>query len=273
MEAIIEDEGASLALRKHVAARYPVAGRAGPRRARRRREDGRARRCSPACDAQPALPQPAVPPPPRLRRGSQPVVAARDGRRQRGDAQDPLGAARRQGPDRRVPRGRRRRCGGQARTTPVDLDDPRLLAQDGWAPSEGNPQFHQQMVYAVAMKTIEHFERALGRPVLWRPRPNPENPNDDSGFVRPAAPAARAAAGQRLLQPGRGRAAVRLLRGRRPTIPATTCRAAASTPASRTTSSRTRRPTPSSTACTAASTSRPTRTCWRCTRRSPTSSR
>jgi hypothetical protein len=51
----------------------------------------------------------------------------------------------------------------------VDLNDPRLLAQDGWPPSEGNPQFHQQMIYAVAMKTIQHFERALGRRVLWRP--------------------------------------------------------------------------------------------------------
>ncbi|WP_326541755.1 hypothetical protein [Pseudorhodoferax sp.] len=50
---------------------------------------------------------------------------------------------------------------------PVDLDDPRLLAQDGLAPSETNPQFHQQMVYAVAMATIQHFERALGRVALW----------------------------------------------------------------------------------------------------------
>jgi hypothetical protein len=70
------------------------------------------------------------------------------------------------------------------RYDPVDLDDPRLLAQDGWAPSEGNPQFHQQMVYAVAMKTIGHFEAALGRPVLWRPRPVPDKPNDDKGFIR-----------------------------------------------------------------------------------------
>ena len=67
---------------------------------------------------------------------------------------------------------------------PVDLDDPRLLATDGWHPSEGNAAFHQQMVYAVTMKTIEHFERALGRPVLWRPQINPENEFDDSGFVR-----------------------------------------------------------------------------------------
>ncbi len=66
----------------------------------------------------------------------------------------------------------------------ISLDDPRLLAQDGWAPSEGNPQFHQQMVYAVVMNTIAHFERALGRPVLWRPRPTPKRPADDSRFVR-----------------------------------------------------------------------------------------
>jgi hypothetical protein len=50
---------------------------------------------------------------------------------------------------------------------PVNLNDPHLLAQDGLVPSEGNPQFHQQMVYAVAMTTIQHFERALGRKVFW----------------------------------------------------------------------------------------------------------
>src|SRR6185503_9639208 len=32
------------------------------------------------------------------------------------------------------------------------------------------PQFHQQFVYAVAMKTIRHFERALGRKIIWYPR-------------------------------------------------------------------------------------------------------
>jgi hypothetical protein len=52
---------------------------------------------------------------------------------------------------------------------PVDLNDPYLLAQDGLAPSEGSPQFHQQMVYAVAMTMIANFERALGRKVLWAP--------------------------------------------------------------------------------------------------------
>lgn len=50
---------------------------------------------------------------------------------------------------------------------PVDLNDPHILAQDGLPPSEGNPQFHQQMIYAVAMTTIRNFERALGRPALW----------------------------------------------------------------------------------------------------------
>ena len=53
---------------------------------------------------------------------------------------------------------------------PVDLNDLKLMAQDGWPPSEGNPQFHQQMVYAVAMTTILHFEQALGRKMLWSPR-------------------------------------------------------------------------------------------------------
>jgi subtilisin family serine protease len=52
---------------------------------------------------------------------------------------------------------------------PVDLDDPALIAAHGLAPSEADPRFHQQMVYAVAMRTIGAFERALGRPVLWAP--------------------------------------------------------------------------------------------------------
>ncbi len=58
---------------------------------------------------------------------------------------------------------------------PVDLNDHRLLAQDGLAPSETNPQFHQQMAYAVAMCTIDHFEKALGRVALWAPRRSADN--------------------------------------------------------------------------------------------------
>jgi hypothetical protein len=53
---------------------------------------------------------------------------------------------------------------------PVDLNELDVLAQDGLPPSEGNPQFHQQMVYAVARTTIKHFERALGRRALWSAR-------------------------------------------------------------------------------------------------------
>lgn len=68
---------------------------------------------------------------------------------------------------------------------PVDLNAVHLLAQDGVAPSEGNPQFHQQMVYAVAMNTITHFERALGRQVLWSPRVDHGAPSgEQETFVR-----------------------------------------------------------------------------------------
>ncbi len=56
---------------------------------------------------------------------------------------------------------------------PVDLTDERVASQQGLAPSEGNPQFHQQFVYAVAMKTIRHFEHALGRKIVWYPRVKP----------------------------------------------------------------------------------------------------
>ena len=69
---------------------------------------------------------------------------------------------------------------------PVDLNDPTILAQDGLPPSEGTPQFHQQMVYAVCMLTITNFEHALGRRTLWRPGPSRKrrNPKNDSLFVR-----------------------------------------------------------------------------------------
>lgn len=53
---------------------------------------------------------------------------------------------------------------------PIDLQHPYLLAENGRRPSESSAQFHQQMAYAVSMKTIEHFERALGRTSLWSPR-------------------------------------------------------------------------------------------------------
>lgn len=52
---------------------------------------------------------------------------------------------------------------------PVDLNQKEILASDGLDPSESNPQFHQQMVYAVAMNTIKNFEKAIGRQVQWSP--------------------------------------------------------------------------------------------------------
>ncbi len=51
---------------------------------------------------------------------------------------------------------------------PVDLDDPRVLIRGGLDPLESDPRFHQQMVYAVATDTVQHFEAALGRRIHWR---------------------------------------------------------------------------------------------------------
>jgi hypothetical protein len=45
----------------------------------------------------------------------------------------------------------------------LNLDDPNVLMQGGLAPTESDPRFHQQMVYAVAMRTLENFDKALGR--------------------------------------------------------------------------------------------------------------
>src|SRR5688572_22582144 len=65
--------------------------------------------------------------------------------------------------------------------TPVNLNHQWVLAQDGVPPSETNPLFHQQMVYAVAMTTIGHFERALGRVALWASHRTPDGAEQ---FVR-----------------------------------------------------------------------------------------
>ena len=46
---------------------------------------------------------------------------------------------------------------------PVNLDDSAVLMRNGLDPSESDPRFHQQMVYAVASRTLENFDRALGR--------------------------------------------------------------------------------------------------------------
>lgn len=71
---------------------------------------------------------------------------------------------------------------------PVDLANEEVASQYGLTPSEGDPQFHQQFVYAVAMKTIGHFERALGRKIVWYPRVIPpkerSDRNRDDGWTR-----------------------------------------------------------------------------------------
>lgn len=67
---------------------------------------------------------------------------------------------------------------------PVDLNDPMLLAQDGLPPSEGRPQFHQQMVFAVAMRTIRAFERALGRLVVWAGDSEASRDSPDRRFTK-----------------------------------------------------------------------------------------
>ena len=54
---------------------------------------------------------------------------------------------------------------------PVDLNDPAILMQGGLEPTEADPRFHQQMVYAVTMKVLENFDRALGRRITFRNRP------------------------------------------------------------------------------------------------------
>ncbi|MFY9995260.1 MAG: hypothetical protein WAK61_09725 [Leclercia sp.] len=68
--------------------------------------------------------------------------------------------------------------------SPTDLNEPFLLAQDGLPPSEGCPQFHQQMVFAVAMRTIRNFERALGRLVLWAGDRNAPKGTPERNFTR-----------------------------------------------------------------------------------------
>lgn len=59
----------------------------------------------------------------------------------------------------------------------VHLDHPRLLAQDGLAPDQSDPQFRQQMVYAVLSSLLESLDRARGRRLqwlnVWRSREDP----------------------------------------------------------------------------------------------------
>ncbi|MFN8288709.1 MAG: hypothetical protein U0U70_00490 [Chitinophagaceae bacterium] len=76
--------------------------------------------------------------------------------------------------------------------SPVDLFDNYILAQDGLEPSASNPQFHQQMVYAVSMTTIKNFEAGLGRPVIWSSRQTLEEVKEAAAPKKKAAKPAAA---------------------------------------------------------------------------------
>lgn len=184
LEALIEDPEASIALRRHLASRYPlVARRAVPSGTARKAPATVAPRAAPAVDAT-AKPRLSAPTHRRLR-----VYAVDPSLSERLDyarANDVRVRVRwetlAKGPVGEYIAVVDQDAAGVTHDA-VDLNAPELLARDGWAPSEGNPQFHQQMVYAVAMRTVESFERALGRPVLWRARPVPNRPHDDSQYV------------------------------------------------------------------------------------------
>ncbi|HEY2171989.1 MAG TPA: hypothetical protein VGJ30_20365 [Candidatus Angelobacter sp.] len=57
----------------------------------------------------------------------------------------------------------------------INLDDDVIAGQLGHRPSESDPEFHQQMVYAIVMDTIRRFESALGRKIKWRNAENGQN--------------------------------------------------------------------------------------------------
>ena len=67
---------------------------------------------------------------------------------------------------------------------PVDLNKGLIVGADGLDPNEGDPQFHQQFVYAVAMTTLRNFEKALGRRVLWSLRDEKRPRGQWDVFVR-----------------------------------------------------------------------------------------
>jgi hypothetical protein len=184
MDAIIADDGASSALRKHILTRYPVIARKSAPPVGILRPDAR------DVGAFGLQPQPSISNPPYRRIRVYAVDPSLSNRIETAGINEVALKIRwetlKKGPVGEYLAVADTDDAGRT-YEPVDLDDPRLLAQDGWAPSEGNPQFHQQMIYAVAMRTIEHFEYALGRPVFWRPRPNPHDLYDDSAFIRQLA--------------------------------------------------------------------------------------
>lgn len=67
---------------------------------------------------------------------------------------------------------------------PIDLNEDKVFLENGLTPTEDDPRFHQQMVYAVAMNTIATFEEALGRVALWAPRGPPGATKGPEEYVR-----------------------------------------------------------------------------------------
>jgi hypothetical protein len=58
----------------------------------------------------------------------------------------------------------------------VDLDEQKTLILNGRDPSPSDPQFHQQMVYAVCMSVYAAFKAALGRNIAWGFEPQQASP-------------------------------------------------------------------------------------------------
>ena len=85
------------------------------------------------------------------------------------------------------------------RTPGVDLDHPYLLATDGLDPDESDPQFHQQMVYAVLASLLETLDNARGRRLVWR-NVWRDSPRRARGAADAGVPAPDQC-GQRLLRP------------------------------------------------------------------------
>jgi hypothetical protein len=51
----------------------------------------------------------------------------------------------------------------------ADLDEKSVLVTNGYTPSQSDPRFHQQMVYAVCSNVYATFRKALGRHLTWGP--------------------------------------------------------------------------------------------------------
>src|SRR5918993_502627 len=186
MEALIEDDGASLALRKHVATRYPVAARA-PR-------PGRSTR----------------PPPPRAgRRGprrGQPAVPPADGLRRRHEDHRPL-RARARSPRPLAPEAEREEPARRQR----------LHRSTHRAPARAPPG--QRLLQPARGRAPVRLLRGRGgrprrpharQPRLLLPLARHHRPRDDARHPRRHAPPL-----QRADQPGRARAPRRLRRHRR----------------------------------------------------------